>query len=99
MLRDNGAIPLNLAAPPPMPAQRLTSEYRHFLVEERAISPSTALCWCPIVLRFLSERFGSGSVDTGTLTAADITGFVQRQAYLRSPSSAKTLVVAMRSFL
>jgi integrase/recombinase XerD len=30
---------------------------------------------------------------------ADITVFVQRQAYLRSPSSAKILVVAMRPFL
>ena len=59
MLRDAGATPLSLADPPPTPAQRLTNEYRHFLVEERAISPSTALCWCPIVLRFLSERFGS----------------------------------------
>jgi hypothetical protein len=99
MLRDAGATPLSLAAPPFTPAQRLTNEYRHFLVEERAISPSTALRWCPIVLRFLSERFGSGSVDTATLTAVDITGFVQRQAYLRSPSSGKILVVAMRSFL
>jgi site-specific recombinase XerD len=59
----------------------------------------TAFSWCPIVLRFLSERFGSGFVDTEALTAPDITGFVQRQAYLRSPSSAKKLVVAMRSFL
>ena len=99
MLRDAGATPLSLADPPPTPAQRLTNEYRHFLVEERAISPSTALCWCPIVLRFLSERFGSGSVNTGAIAATDVTGFVQRQAYLRSPSSAKILVVAMRSFL
>jgi integrase/recombinase XerD len=99
MLREIGAVPLGFVAPPLSPAEQITREYQHFLVEERAISPSTAHCWGRVVLRFLTERFGSRSVDTEALTAPDITGFVQRQAHLRSPSMAKILVVAMRSFL
>jgi site-specific recombinase XerD len=98
MLRESGATPAS-AVPLPNPAQQLTHDYRHFLVEERGILSSTACCWCRVVLRFLSERFGAGAVDTGVLVAADITGFVQRQARLRGPSMAKILVVAMRSFL
>jgi len=98
MVREMGAAP-RVVASPLSPAQQLPSEYQHFLIKERAISPSTAHRWSRVALLFLTERFGPGSVDTGGLTAADITGFVQRQAHRHGPSMARILVVAMRSFL
>jgi site-specific recombinase XerD len=99
IVREMGIARPGLVARPPSPAEQLLSEYKHFLVQERAISPSTADRWSRDVLRFLTERFGSGPVDTRVLTASDITGFVQRRAHLHGHSMAKILVVAMRSFL
>jgi integrase/recombinase XerD len=99
MVRDMGIARPGPEARPLSPAERLLSEYKQFLVKERAISTSTVDRWSRVELRFLAERFGSGAVDTGTLTASDITGFVQRQAPLHGHSMARSLVVAMRSFL
>jgi len=59
-------------APSLSPAEQLLSEYKHFLVKERAISTSTVDRWSRVVLRSLTERFRCGPVDTGTLTASDI---------------------------
>ena len=99
MLRDMGIARPGSETQPLSPAEQLLSEYKHFLVKERAISTSTVDRWSRVALRFLIERFGSGPVDTGTFTASDITGFVQRQSHLHGHSMARSLVVGMRSFL
>jgi site-specific recombinase XerD len=52
----------------------------------------------PFVDSFLSEQFKNGKVKLSSLHATDVTGFVQRHARRLSPTRAKLLVGALRSF-
>src|SRR5260221_10019855 len=51
MLRRIGATLPGKPAPQLNPAQQLTDNYRRFLLEERALSPETAIAW----VRFIDE--------------------------------------------
>jgi site-specific recombinase XerD len=99
LLRRVGAVPPGKPAPLRSPAQQLIDNYQCFLVEERALSPATANSWVRFIDKFLSERFGVSALKFSELQATDITVFVQRHAHQHSPSSAKRLVAALRSFL
>jgi integrase len=46
----------------------------------------------------LFERFGTGPLKLSELRATDVTAFVQRHAHRHSPSRARRLVTALRSF-
>jgi site-specific recombinase XerD len=99
MLRSTGATLPDKLSPPPTPTQKLTDNYRRFLLEERVLSSRTADAWVLFNERFISERFGTSALKASELNATDVTAFVQRHAYRHSPSHARTLVSAMRSFL
>jgi site-specific recombinase XerD len=98
LLRRIGAIP-SKPSTARSPAQRLTDDYRHFLLIERALSPATIDAWARFVEKFLSELFGAGTLKLSKLRATDVTAFVQRHARCHSPSQARKLVTALRSFL
>src|SRR5260221_1461835 len=99
MLLGVGVVPPSKSAPPRSLVQQLTDNYRQFLVEERALSPETADAWVRFIDEFLSERFSASALKLSELRAADVTAFVQRHAHRHSPSRARKLVTAMRSFL
>jgi len=99
MLRGVGVVPPSKSAPPRSLVQQLTDNYRQFVVEERALSPETADAWVRFIDEFLSERFSASALKLSELRAADVTAFVQRHAHRHSPSRARRLVTAMRSFL
>jgi site-specific recombinase XerD len=99
LLRRLGVVPPAKPAPPRNPAQQLTDNYRRFLLEERALSPETAIAWVRFIDEFLSARFGTSALKLPELRATDVTAFVQRHAHRYSPSRARRLVTAMRSFL
>jgi site-specific recombinase XerD len=99
MLRRIGAALPDKLTPPRTPAQQLTDNYRRFLLEEQGLTSRTADAWVFFSDKFISERFGTTALKASDLGATDVTAFVQRHAYRHSPSHARSLVSAMRSFL
>jgi integrase/recombinase XerD len=90
------AAPVSPAA---TPAERLQSEFRLYLRQERALASSTQACYTVFVSEFLTERFGSGSVDLSQLCAADVTRFVRRRASAIHSKRVQLMTTALRSFL
>lgn len=77
---------------------RITNEFRCYLLQERALSPSTLLNYVPVVEQFLAERFQNKAPNLAMLRAPHITGFVLRHARQLSPVRAGLMVTALRSF-
>jgi len=99
-LRDQGMVPP--PEPPPeenTPLAQLLREYETYLLEDRGLAPSTILR----SLRAAGRFFGDvGVCDLETvcqLSAADISGFVLRQANTMAIGSAKLMVTQLRSLL
>ena len=85
--------------PAATPAERLQSEFRLYLQQERALAPTTQACYTAFVGEFLAERFGAGPVDLSLLCAADVTGFVRRRALAIRSKRVQLVTTALRSFL
>lgn len=98
MLRQMGITPEERRVAP-SGQERLTEDYRRYLLQERGLSQSTAVNYLPFIDQFLSERFQQGRLDLSQLRAPDVTSFVQRHARDFSPGRVKLLVTAIRSFL
>jgi integrase len=99
MLRDIDASKPKVPAARCSARDRVTAEYRHYMLQERGLSQATALNDVPFVALFLSERFRAGRLNFAALRAPDITGFVRRHAHKLCPGRAQLLVTALRSFL
>ena len=87
------------ALPATTPAERLQSEFRLYLRQERALASTTQAAYTAFVKEFLTERFGAGSVDLSRLCAADITRFVRRRASTIQSKRVQLMTTALRSFL
>ncbi len=99
-LRTDGRLPL--AAPSPKvtnPFASVERRFERYLVNERGVSRVTMETYLPIVHAFLAERFATQAVALETLTLRDVNRFIVRQSRRKSPSSAKLVVTALRSFL
>jgi len=98
-LREQGVV----APAPPIeiaPAQRLEQEFRLYLEQERRLAPATVFHYLLFVRRFLAQHFGDGEVRLDGLRAADVVGFVQREATrLHHPKRAKLMTTALRALL
>ena len=81
------------------PERKVIAEYRRYLLEERGLSTATTLNYVPPIIKLLSERSRHGRLSLAKLRAADVTGFLQRNASESSCARAKILVTALRSFL
>jgi site-specific recombinase XerD len=98
MLRELGVTQLR-KNPPLSPQQRLITNYRRYLLEERGLTQATVVNYVPFVEQFLSARFRRIPPNLSHLRAPDLTGFVRHQAHKLSPGCAQLLVTALRSFL
>ena len=79
------------------PVELLLSRYRDYLVRERGLSPHTAVTYAVLLRPFLEGRRGDdGGLDLGSLTAADVIGFVRVGCAGRPVGSAKLIVTALR---
>jgi integrase/recombinase XerD len=85
--------------PAATPAERLQSEFRIYLQQERALAPITQAHYVSFVSDFLTERFGAGPVDLSVLCAADVTRFVRRRAMTIQSKRVQLMTTALRSFL
>jgi site-specific recombinase XerD len=97
LLRKQNLVPPKSQAPL-SPRQHVVAGFAHYLLHERRLSQATLVNYQPFVDRFLSEQFQNGKVKLSSLHATDVTGFVQRHARQLSPTRAKLLVGALRSF-
>jgi site-specific recombinase XerD len=98
MLREIGIT----AARPERPRncrEQLLDEYQHYLLQGRGLAESSLLNYVPFAAQFLSHRFGQSDMILSTLTAKDVTRFMQDRVRQLSPGRAKLLVTALRSFL
>ena len=68
----------------PTPAQRLADQYRCYLSEERGCSGWTLENYGRHIDRFVTQRFGTGSLKPSRLQARDVVEFVQSNAHLHS---------------
>ncbi len=84
---------------PPTPVEIALLEFQQYLRQERSLSEATVINYTPVARSFLSERSPKGDLDFQQITAADITGFVQRQATLVTSKRVLLVVTALRSFL
>jgi site-specific recombinase XerD len=98
MLIQRGVVSAPVPAPA-TPVERLQSEFRLYLQQERALASTTQDCYSTFVGEFLSQRFGAGSVDLAKLRAVDVTGFVQRRAATIHSKRVQLMTTALRSFL
>jgi site-specific recombinase XerD len=99
LLREKGivaaAAPIERSA-----AQRLEEEFRLYLQRERRLASATVFHYLVFAQRFLAQCFADGEVRLDGLRAADVVGFVQREAArLHHPKRSKLMTTALRSFL
>lgn len=81
------------------PVEQTIAAYAGHLQKDQGLSDRTLLQYCPFAKAFLSERFGTGSVDLSILRGSDVIEFIRRQAARLSPARAKAATIALRSFL
>lgn len=80
-------------------AAQLTDRFARYLREERSLSEATVVNYCPEVTRFISGRFGSGSIDLAKLCVADLHAFVSQHARNYSAGRVQLMLTVLRSFL
>ena len=84
----------------PTPAEQLGAEFQRYLEQERRLAPATVLHYLEFARCFLAENFRDGEVRLDLLQAADVVGFVQREAArLHHAKRAKLMTTALRSLL
>lgn len=88
------------AAIEPTPVERLAAEFRRYLEQERGLAPATLSNYLEFARRFLAETARDGEVQLERLLAADVVGFVRKEAaHLHHAKRAKLMTTAVRSFL
>ena len=81
------------------PILKTVDTFAQYLREERELSEKTTIKYCPVIIRFLFERFGDEPLVFAALCAQDVIGFIKREALRLSPAGAKSATTALRSFL
>ena len=97
-LRDQDLIPARVAKAHTEPYHRIACDFQQYLIQQRALAPSTVRYYLDTVRRFLHTRFGSQPLRLEALNPQDITDFMLQQTRRYSPGHAKLLATALRSF-
>lgn len=99
-LRELAVVPAGPALAVDDPLERLLSEYRRYLFDERGLGEHTLLVrYGPDARLFLEAVLGAGAVGVERLTAGDVSLFLAGECPRRSFARATDLVVAVRSLL
>ena len=99
VLIEQGAV-AHESSPEQTPTALFEAEFRHYLEQERRLAPATVFHYLEFVRRFLAENIRDGEVRLDLLQAADVVGFVQREAArLHHGKRAKLMTTALRSLL
>ncbi|MDA2927747.1 site-specific integrase [Acidobacteria bacterium AH-259-G07] len=97
-LRAEGVIPPAQVSLDKSPVAELQDRYERYLRVERGLSTVAVEHYRPVVRRFLINRFGDAPMLLNQLRPSDVFGFVLRHAHSGSPSKARQMVTALRSF-
>ena len=95
-LREVGVVPPAADVVSEGPWTRLLAEYRDYLVRERGLAPLTVVGYERVARLFLGQQ-PPGRL--GSLTAAEVSGFLARECPRRSVSGARELVAGLRPLL
>jgi integrase/recombinase XerD len=98
-LCQQGVIPKKTTPRAQTPVELLADEFRAYLRQERVLAETTVINYLGFIRRFLKDRFADGEVDLSALCAADVVGFVERQAVSLHRQRAQVMTTALRSFL
>jgi len=98
-LRTTGVTDIPSVSVEPGAAQLALDTYAAYLRHDRGLSRATSVQYLPFVERFLLERFGVDTLELSKLCAADVIGFIKREAARLSPARAKCATTALRSYL
>lgn len=98
-LRGLGVAPEPVSLVPSGPVDEMLERYRRYLVEERAVVPTTVRYYLTDARRFLTAWVDVRGPRLGRLDAAGVTRFVVEECGRRSIGSAKILVTVLRSLL
>src|SRR5262249_44142037 len=79
-LCQQGVIPKKTTPMAQTVVELLADEFRSYLRQERALAETTVIYYLGFIMRFLKDRFADDEVDLSALCAADVVGFVERQA-------------------
>jgi site-specific recombinase XerD len=96
-LRARGGLAASAPVVDQSPLGQLQRDYEQYLTTERGLAPVTVSDYVDVLRRFLTDRFGNGPLELGTLDVSTITTFVIRRAHTMSPRSAQGVVTALRS--
>lgn len=81
------------------PFRQVEDGFAHYLSHERGLSPATLANYIPLVRRFLSDRFKTGTIRIEEVCPKDITTFILRYTQSVKRSTAKLMVTSLRCFL
>lgn len=84
----------------PTARERLATEFQRYLEQERRLAPPTVRLYLEFARQFLAQTAREGEAPLANLQAADVVGFVQREAVrLHHAKRAKLMTTAVRSLL
>lgn len=97
-LRDEGALPEPAGTGPVGPDAQLLARYEAFLVNERGLVEKVVTNWVKVAVAFIAEHPGLSSGQT-MIGTAEVTAYLARELPGKTPSPARNLAAALRSFL
>ena len=97
-LRDQGLIPVRVVETHTEPYERIACDFEHYLLQQRALAPSTVQHYLDTVRRFLRACFSTQPLRLEALGPQDITDFMVQQSHRYCPARAQLLATALRSF-
>jgi site-specific recombinase XerD len=80
------------------PLEQIEADFAQYLLQERGLARVSVVRHVPVVRQFLRERCAGGLQGIARLTAADITGFVERHARDHGSRSAQIMCWTLRAF-
>ena len=97
-LREKGAVAPTESRAPESALGGLIQRYETHLTRQQGLVQATLDSYRPFVERFLAHCFKGEPPRLETLSASDISSFVQRHACSMTPKRAQLMVSALRSF-
>lgn len=100
LLRRAGAVPeIQDETAEETSVEAIARRFRYYLLVERGLTKVSAQTYVVRARAFLDYRAGRGWLDLGSLTAADVTGFIAGWFPRLSKATARSTVTALRSLL
>ncbi len=98
-LREVGVVAQSKLSPPDSALDCALHDFSQYLARQRGLAPKTISSYCRVIRDFLGQRFGSGPILPGELSAADVRQFVLRRAQAGGGGNVRGVASALRSFL